>query len=287
MNKSAPFILVLGIAQDGGYPHAGCLKKCCLNAWKNPELRKHVTCIAIVDPLTKEKWLIDATPDFREQLYMLNRGIPGNLCGILLTHAHIGHYTGLVNLGKEAMNAKNLPVYTALKMKNFLRKNLPWSKLIKNENIKLITIQQSKSIQLNGHISIMPFKVPHRDEFSETLGFKIEGEKSSAVFIPDIDSWNNLENGLFELITTSGRIYIDGTFYDSDELPKKRISKVPHPFITDTVNLLSSFPRKEKNKIHFVHLNHTNPCLNEKSAQRKKTEKAGFKFAEEMSLFYI
>jgi len=287
MKKSDPFVLVLGIAQDGGYPHTGCFKKCCLKAWKNPSLKKNVTCIAIVDPLTKKKWIIDATPDFDEQLFMFGCTIPGDISGILLTHAHIGHYTGLMHLGKKAMNTKNLTVYAAPKMKKFLQTNLPWSKLIKNKNIKLIPISVSKPINLNKRIRVIPFIVPHRDEFSETLGFRIESLNSSAVFIPDIDSWDNWENKLIEIIRDSGRVYIDGTFYDSNELPKNRISKVPHPFISETIKLLNSLSRKEKNKVHFIHLNHTNPCINEGSKKRKTIKASGFHISEEMSRFYF
>ena len=54
-----------------------------------------VSCIAIVDPVSKQKWIIDATPDFPEQLRMLDSIQSSDLSGIFLTHAHIGHYTGL------------------------------------------------------------------------------------------------------------------------------------------------------------------------------------------------
>ena len=48
-----PYVMVLGVAQDAGYPQANCNKKCCKNAWEYPEKRKFVSCLALVDPKTK------------------------------------------------------------------------------------------------------------------------------------------------------------------------------------------------------------------------------------------
>ena len=67
-----PYIAILGIAQDGGFPQTNCYDKCCHLAWENIENRRHVSCIAIIDPVSKEQWLIDATPDIKYQLKMLN-----------------------------------------------------------------------------------------------------------------------------------------------------------------------------------------------------------------------
>ena len=65
--------------------------------------------------------MIDTTPDFREQLALLHRSAPGcRLAGILLTHAHMGHYTGLIQLGREAWNTQRMPVYAPPRMAAFL-----------------------------------------------------------------------------------------------------------------------------------------------------------------------
>jgi hypothetical protein len=55
------FGVILGIAQDGGYPQAGCLRNCC----KNLTQKKHfVTSLAVVDRKHSRRWLFDCTPDF-------------------------------------------------------------------------------------------------------------------------------------------------------------------------------------------------------------------------------
>jgi pyrroloquinoline quinone biosynthesis protein B len=50
-----PFVLVLGIAQDGGFPQANCQKKCCKSVWANKKARQFVNSIVLVDPISKEK----------------------------------------------------------------------------------------------------------------------------------------------------------------------------------------------------------------------------------------
>ena len=182
--SSIPHVIVLGVAQDGGAPHAGCLKECCEERWDNPEKHLRVSSIAIVDPKTSETWIIDATPDFASQL---NSVSDNELKGIFLTHAHIGHYTGLIHLGREVMGAKKTPVYAMPRMKQFLETNGPWDQLIKLNNISIQKINDNVLVQLNERLSITPFLVPHRDEYSETVGYKIQGPNKSLVFIPDID----------------------------------------------------------------------------------------------------
>ena len=160
--NSNPHVIVLGVAQDGGAPHAGCSKECCEERWDNPEKHLKVSSIAIVDPKTNETWIIDATPDFASQLNSVSNN---DLKGIFLTHAHIGHYTGLIHLGREVMGAKETPVYAMPKMKQFLETNGPWNQLVRLNNISIQKINDNVAVQLNERLSITPFLVPHRDEY--------------------------------------------------------------------------------------------------------------------------
>ena len=188
--KTTPYLMVLGITQDTGYPQINCSESCCEVAWDKTELKKMTTSLAIVDPISNQQWILDATPNITEQLHLLNKtsGIK-NIEGIFITHAHIGHYTGLMYFGKEGMNTSKIPVYVMPKMKKFLEKNAPWSQLVKSKNISLNLIKDQSFIQLNERIRITPFLVPHRDDYSETVGFKIQTKSKSSIFIPDIDKW--------------------------------------------------------------------------------------------------
>jgi pyrroloquinoline quinone biosynthesis protein B len=134
----APYIVVLGVAQDGGVPQAGNPGD---PAWDDPVRRKLTASLALVDPVSGERWMFDATPDFRAQLQRLDRIAPcepaPGLAGIFLTHAHIGHYTGLMFLGHVSMGSSGVPVFAMPRMAEFLRSNGPWSQLVRLGNIAL------------------------------------------------------------------------------------------------------------------------------------------------------
>ena len=281
--KLSPYIIVLGTIQDAGSPHMGCEKSCCIDLFENPDLTRKVVSLGLVDPLEKKYWLIEASPDFITQCRELKK-ISGfehakSPDGIFLTHAHIGHYTGLMYLGKESYNSRNVPVFAMTRMKGFLIKNGPWSQLFKLNNIKINNINHQEEIKLSNNLSITPFLVPHRDEYSETVGFKISGSKKSVLFIPDIDKWGKWNKNLKQEIKKADLALLDGTFYDSKEVNNRNISEIPHPFIIETMALFKKENNSEKSKINFIHLNHTNPLLDTNSAALKKVKESGFNTA--------
>jgi len=282
--KSGVELVVLGTVQDGGAPHIGCVKSCCAELWDNPDETLKVVSLGVIDHDNDEVYIFEATPDFPEQLGMLNEvanrpksQMPN---GIFITHAHIGHYTGLMFLGREAKGSKNVPVYTMPKFHSFLSSNGPWDQLVKLENIKLISIHNGESVELSKNLKIVPFTVPHRDEYSETVGFVIEGPKKKILFIPDIDKWSKWEVDIIEKVKEVDIAYIDATFFDAKEINNRDISEIPHPFVIESIKLFGALPDSEKAKIHFIHLNHTNPLLDEKSEAFKDVIDKGFNIAQ-------
>ena len=279
-STNLPYVVVLGIAQDGGLPHAGCLKSCCKNLWGTGNNEK-VASIGIVDPNTGQSWLIDATPDFASQLHILENIHKTKLSGIFLTHAHIGHYSGLLQLGREVMGAEDMPVYAMPRMKSFLYENSPWNQLLSLENIKIIDLKNSKEIKLSSQLYIEPFLVPHRDEFSETVGYRVVSNKKSLVYIPDIDKWSKWDQDIFQVVLHSDFALLDGTFYSSDEIPHRDMSEIPHPFIIETMDLLDNMNSKNRKKIYFIHFNHSNPAINYTSSVSNIIRSKRFNIATE------
>lgn len=284
----SPFIVVLGTAQDGGYPHAGCKKECCRKYYEGKEPRHYVSCLALVDPSTNQRWLVDCTPDFTFQLHELDSIYPVDglgISGILLTHAHIGHYAGLMYLGREAMNTKNVPVYAMPRMRDFLEKNGPWSQLVNLKNIEIHNLAGDSNIHLNDRISVTPFRVPHRDEYSETVGFRISTKDHNIIFIPDIDKWQKWNQDIRKVVQQNDLLFVDGTFFKEGELPGVKMQEVPHPFIKETMNLLSDISIKEKEKVYFIHMNHTNPALIRDTSAINEIERNHFHVAKELEKF--
>jgi pyrroloquinoline quinone biosynthesis protein B len=285
--NQSPYVIVLGIAQDGGVPHASCSKSCCINRWDKPEKKVMVTSLGIVDPNTNETWMIDATPDFPKQFELLTQNNQEKLKGIFLTHAHMGHYTGLMHLGREVMGAKSIPVYAMPRMKKYLSSNGPWSQLVILDNIVLNKLKNGKKVKLNKRMSITPFLVPHRDEYSETVGYKIQGPDKSLIFIPDIDKWEKWDKDIVNIASENDYALIDGSFYTANELPGRDMSEIPHPFIIESMAKFKSLSNNDKFKIHFIHLNHTNPALTNNSNAQNQIKNTGFNIAQRGQAFKL
>ncbi len=280
-----PYIIVLGIAQDGGVPQAGTKP----DSANEPALRRHVASLGLVDPASGARWMFDATPDFPGQLRTLDSIAPvaptPGLAGIFLTHAHMGHYTGLMHLGHESMGAHGVTVYAMPKMAEFLASNGPWGQLVRLENITIEPLHDSVSVQLNERLSVMPLLVPHRQEYSEVVGFRIQGPTRAVLFIPDIDRWEAWDREgrhLEDMLDGVDVAYLDGTFFADREVGGRDMSGFPHPFITSTMDRLKQLPSTERAKVRFIHLNHTNPALNADSPARRAITSAGFRVAEEL-----
>ena len=321
----APFLVVLGIAQDGGVPHAGCRRPCCAAAWRDPALRRRVSCLGLVDPASGSAWLLDATPDLPSQLHELEEAqnaatATSRFAGIFLTHGHIGHYLGLAQLGREALSVHDLPVYTASRMAALLRGSAPWDQLVRLGQLRLIPLEDGVAVEPAAGLRVTPFLVPHRGEYTETAGFLVEGPNRSAVYLPDIDGWDLWTPGsLFDSVAagpaTGGNggaggggggggiggtssvlstllrrvdaAWIDGTFFDDGELTVRDPSEIPHPRIAYTLRALEALAPAERGKVRFTHLNHTNPALDPASPAAARIASAGCRVASEGERFEL
>ncbi|MEP5612613.1 MAG: MBL fold metallo-hydrolase [Cyclobacteriaceae bacterium] len=281
--NAQPYILVLGTAQDAGFPHIGCKNECQL-AFETPELKRFVVSLALVDPESQKWWMFEATPDMDDQLQYFHEQtnweyeyLPE---GIFLTHAHIGHYVGLMTLGREAIHASNVKVYSLPKMREYLKTNGPWSQLVSLNNVDLIDCRADQKIKLTNSLSVTPFAVPHRDEFSETAGFKIETSENSYLFIPDINKWELWNRSVVEEVKEVDFAFLDASFFQDGEIPGRSIKDIPHPFVVETMQLFSKESDDVKSKVHMIHFNHTNPLLFD-DEKRQEVIRNGFNLAEQ------
>jgi pyrroloquinoline quinone biosynthesis protein B len=280
-----PYAVVLGVAQDGGLPQAGTKED---PAWEDAMRRRSVAALAVVDPANHERWLVDATPDFPRQLHALDRIAPvvarPGLDGILLTHAHVGHYTGLLWLGREALNAQRVPVYAMPRMAAFLRGNGPWDQLVRLENIELRPLAAGETVRLDTRLTATALPVPHRDEYSETVAFRIAGPRRALLWLPDIDKWERWDaqgTRLESVLATVDVAFLDGTFFADGEVPGRAMAEIPHPFVRETLARLAALPTTERAKVRFVHLNHTNPLARDDRAALAEVGRAGMAVARE------
>ena len=282
------YIYILGNTQDAGMPHIGCKHKFCLDNFSKYE-EFYVTSIAVINSDLNKYILFEATPDITYQLNYLKDNIFQEFLlpeVLYITHAHIGHYAGLMYFGREAMGSKNILVKVLPKMSNYLKTNGPWSQLVALNNIQIENTKFDVSNSELSNIVVTPIQVPHRDEYSETAGYIIKGKNKKALFIPDIDKWEKWDKNLTELVEDFDYLLLDATFYDSKEI-NRDINEIPHPLVTETMTLLDSLSLDAKSKVYFIHMNHTNIMLDPNSELSKLVESKGYNIARLGQKLYL
>ena len=297
-----PYVLVLGTAQDGGLPQIGCGGEACEAARTDPSRRRLVASLLLADPRTGARWLVDATPDLREQVE-LARGHPATRVdegprpplfdGVFLTHAHMGHVTGLLQFGREVSASHDLPVFGSERLVAFLNEAPPYELLARAGHIAPLALQPGVPRPLHAaadgrpDLVVVPLTVPHRDEFSDTSGFVIRGPTSSLLYVPDIDRWANGRETLLTWLAAVDVALLDGTFFSLDEVPGRDLRDVPHPPVSLTLELLADAPAALRAKVVFTHLNHGNPVADPTSAAAAAVRAAGMSVACEGDLFAL
>lgn len=272
-------LYILGSGQDGGLPQVGSRLAADVAARLDPlavRLGPSV-CVLAEDGRCL---LIDASPDIKEQesrllrlsAYAAREGNPFD--GVLLTHAHMGHYLGLAHFGREAANTRKLPVWCSARMADFLRGNAPWDQLVALENIELREL--AAPVEPWPGLRLRAIPVPHRGEYTDTLAVSIN---ERILYVPDIDDWRAWPDARKEVIAHEVSI-LDGTFFSPDELPGRDLAEIAHPFITDTLEFFADLAAKRR--LILTHFNHSNPVCDPASPQARQARAAGFELAQEM-----
>lgn len=274
--------VVLGTMQDGGLPHIGCDCHRCRNAQANPDLARFAASLAIVDRRWARPavWIIDATPDIKWQLYMLAADLgndpqrPGRLRqpdGILLTHAHMGHIGGLLQLGPEAMAVRQLPVLAPPGLVHLLQETFLWQPLL--SRLVLRPCPPGEPLSLSPGLQVTAVPVPHRDEWGAgTVAYLIKGPQHSLLYLPDIDDWDLWPVALEQLEAVDIAM-VDASFSSKDELGGR--APAAHPLVPDTLQRF----RHLAERIVFTHINHTNPILDHQSLQQQAVLASGARIA--------
>jgi pyrroloquinoline quinone biosynthesis protein B len=293
---TGPYVLVLGTAQDAGLPQIGCNDAQCIAARRDPSQRRFASSLLLADPRSGGRWLIDAGPDLREQVE-LARSHPSTRVdigprpplfdGIFLTHAHIGHYAGLMQLGREAYGSHDVPVYGSARMNEFLARNGPWSLLVDTKAIELRELAVDQTIDLTDELSITALRVPHRDEFSDTLAFVVRGPRRALLYLPDIDKWERWDRKLEDVLAGVDVALVDGTFFEDGEIAGRAMGEIPHPFMVETLERLRAAPAELRSRVVFTHLNHTNPAASPTSDAARRIRELGCRVARELDVIEL
>ncbi len=276
-------LFVLGIAQDGGLPHFGCERPCCVSARASGRVL-YPASLGLVDHRNGKLLLVEATPRIEEQVAMLHdlAGQHGRgrqpIDAVLVTHAHIGHYLGLAWFGREVAATSQLPVHCSPRFARFLREQAPWRQLVELQQLEVHEFVVGEPFAPWAGITVVAIAVPHRDEFSDTMAYVLAGPQRRVLFVPDVDAWEREPGLLDRLLEGVDVAYVDGTFFDGSELPERNLAEIRHPLMTRTMELLAATAAARPGAIRFLHCNHTNPVLHD-PAVRARVEAAGFAIA--------
>jgi pyrroloquinoline quinone biosynthesis protein B len=271
---------LLGRAQDGGVPHLGCERPCCVEARAQGHV-EYPCSLGIHDRLTGSLLLIEATPAVEPQIAMLHTlaGVSGRgrqpVDGVLITHAHIGHYTGLMQFGEEVAATDHIPLHVTPRMASFLQENDPWAQVIEYGQVDVRPVEPGQSCEPLEGLRVEFIEVPHREEHSDTVAFKVHGPARTLLWVPDVDQWGRHEGLLAQLLEGVDVAYVDATFYDGSELPGRDLSRIPHPLMVETMAMWADQAEANPGVIRFIHMNHTNPVLRD-AALRSQIEAKGF-----------
>lgn len=290
------YALVLGSVQDAGFPQVGCYTPRC-NDGRTLQAAGHgrfVSSLALVEPKAERFYLVDATPDITRQIDLITEPTFRRRAaerrpfdGIFLTHAHIGHYAGLAELGNEGMGMQETPVYCTQAMADFLAANYPWKFLVEQERIELRALAPDRWHRLDPLLEVQLWKVPHRDELADTVGFVFRGPEASMLFLPDINSWSVWNRDVAEAVASVDVALLDGTFWSLDELPGRTAADVPHPLMPQTMDLLQAVVDQRQARVVLTHLNNSNPALDDGGPQQIEVARRGFAIAREGMRFAL
>lgn len=279
-------VTLLGIAQDGGRPQAGCTRPCCQGL--SPSDAAFPVALGITDGDTNH--LIEATRCLGQQLTIWGQT---NIDNVFLTHAHFGHVDGLGLFGRETMNAKNVGLYISSEMEHLVDRTPQWSLMVDQGVFAPSVFHDGDVIQLSSSLTIQPLKVPHRDELSDMHAFILRGPNRSLLFLPDQDTWeetltrhhaSTIRSWLASLKVDIA--LVDGTFWSSDELAGRNQDKVPHPPVSQTLEMLGSRAEGDP-ALHFIHLNHTNPLYDPNSEASAELTRSGWGVAAQGQRFTL
>jgi len=281
MSSTGVTLVLLGTAQDGGVPHAGCSCPRCMAAHADHSLRRHPVACGIRGS-DGSLHLIEASRSLPDQMRLWAEATGADGVArpdtVSLTHVHLGHIDGLGQFGDEVMGCSGLPLFASPSVIEELGSRGSLSPFSPSEVASMERFQPSADCGFE--LEFVP--VPHRDELADTHAIVIRGPIRSLLFLPDHDDWGQTlarhgANSVRQWLSVLGIdiALVDGSFWDSDELSGRDMSQIPHPTVTETIARLGERVGEDP-EIHFIHLNHSNPLLEPGSNQAEEVSDLGW-----------
>jgi pyrroloquinoline quinone biosynthesis protein B len=303
-------IKVLGSAAGGGFPQWNCS---CRNCRLLREGRSHFrprtqTQIAFSpDPDSSVWFLVGASPDLRTQILATpelaarpDETSHTPIGGVFLYSGDVDSVMGLLHLREfqTFFVFATSGVQRTLKKENCIFRVLDradppvqWQTL-SNRGRLGCQLSESPGESPAFIANTIPLGGPYPDYVSADLaqscalddasiGFLLE-QNNKQVFIAPSLSPHSTE--WTKPAASADVVLIDGTFWSDDELihtgrSKKTARQIGHLPLNGPGGLLEQFPANAKGRKVLIHINNTNPILDEQSAEHRAVLDAGFEIA--------
>lgn len=295
-------IVILGAAAGGGIPQWNCGCPVCRAArTERPELQSTQASIAI--SADDAHWfLINASPDLRQQLIATPRLHPkaGRLrhspvAGVVLTNGEVDAVAGLLSMREGSP----FTIYAHPRVLAVLSSNSIFN-VLSETNVKRQAIAIDEAFEpalpdgSPSGIEILPFAVPGKaawylegtahpaggDGAGDTLGLRIE-DKTTGKQLCFLAACAEVPSELKQRIAGASLLFFDGTLWRDDELigaglGSKTGQAMGHIAMSGESGAIAALAGLGIDRKIFLHVNNSNPALLQNSAERKMAERAGW-----------
>jgi pyrroloquinoline quinone biosynthesis protein B len=309
-------IRILGSAAGGGFPQWNCGCGNCVAVRRKtqaiPTFKPRTQAQIAVSSDSTSWFLVGASPDLRQQIESTEALHPrasrdSPISGVVLGSADLDHVLGLLLLRE----LQPLRVYAAPSILKILREEnsmfgmlnrvepqVIWTPMHPGAPFPLLAADgkdsglRCQAVYLSGRYP-QYVKTEAAKLGAMEAGAALFFESSSGKRLAYLPAVGSLTDALLEHIQACDLLLFDGTFWSADELIRiqgggETAHQMGHIPVEESLRLLKnisidtndSVSNRVKRKI-FIHLNNTNPMLNEASDQHQAVRAAGWEVAED------
>ncbi|WP_347018267.1 pyrroloquinoline quinone biosynthesis protein PqqB [Acinetobacter calcoaceticus] len=294
------YIYVLGSAAGGGFPQWNCNCPNCHGVRTGTINAKPRTQSSIAVSENGTDWvLLNASPDIRQQLFEFKAAQPARklrdtgITSVILMDSQLDHTTGLLTLREGCpMNVwctemvhqdltSGFPVFNMLKHWNG---GLQYHEINPKHAFKIDGFENLEFLPLIIKSAAPPYS-PHRhdphDGDNIALIIKDNKTQKQLFYAPGL---GKIDDQIMQIMQSSDCVMIDGTLWTDDEMQQTGVGtktgrEMGHLYISGEGGSLSYLNQLSTPKKVLIHINNTNPILNENSSQFAELKANGVEVA--------
>ncbi|WP_336940062.1 pyrroloquinoline quinone biosynthesis protein PqqB [Acinetobacter pittii] len=294
------YIYVLGSAAGGGFPQWNCNCPNCHGVRTGTIQAKARTQSSIAVSENGTDWvLLNASPDIRQQLFEFKAAQPARklrdtgITSVILMDSQLDHTTGLLTLREGCpMNVwctemvhqdltSGFPVFNMLKHWNG---GLQYHEINPKQAFKIDSFENLEFLPLIIKSAAPPYS-PHRNDphDGDNIALIIKDHKTQKqlFYAPGL---GKIDDQIMQIMQSSDCVMIDGTLWTDDEMQQTGVGtktgrEMGHLYISGEGGSLSYLNQLSTPKKVLIHINNTNPILNENSSQFAELKANGVEVA--------